>query len=149
MTRYFEDVTVGEVIDCGATTVTKAEIVEFAERFDPQPFHVDEEAAAESIFGGLVASGWHTAALCMRLMVEGMADQAFAGARGVDQLRWHRPLRPGTTLSVEVEVLRKDAEEGRPGIGHVESETRGYDDDGELLVSWTSLAMMFGRDGGD
>lgn len=145
--QYFEDLAVGDVTDCGATTVTKAEIIEFAEQFDPQPFHLDEAAAAESVFGGLVASGWHTAALCMRLMVGGMEDQAFAGARGVDELRWHRPLRPGTTLSVEIEVLRKDPEGGRPGLGHVESETRGYDDDGELLISWTSLAMMFKGDG--
>jgi len=143
--QYFEDLIVGDVTDCGSVTVTGEEIIAFAEQFDPQPFHVDEEAAAESIFGGLVASGWHTAALTMQRIVASIQDQAFAGARGVDELRWHRPLRPGTTLSVETELLRKDPEGGRPGIGHVDFETRGYDDDGELLISWVSRSLMYKR----
>jgi len=145
MVRYIEDVEVGETTDCGSVTVSGEEIVAFAERYDPQPFHLDEAAAKDSIFGGLVASGWHTAALCMRLTVDAMTDHAFAGARGIDELRWHRPLRPGTTLSVEVEVVETDPGAGRPGVGYVDFETRGYDQDGRVLVSWTSLAMMYTR----
>ena len=144
--RYFEDLAVGEVTDCGAVTLTEEEIRSFAERYDPQPFHLDPEAAADSIFGGLVASGWHTAAACMRRVVEGSRDTAYLGSRGVDALRWHRPVRPGTTSAVEPEVQAKDAAAGRPGVGDVHVETRGTDPDGELLVSWTSIAMAAKRE---
>ena len=143
---YLEDVTVGEVVDCGSTTVSREEIVAFAERYGPQPFHVDEAAAAESIFGGLVASGFHVLALSMRLIVDAVSDHAFAGARGVDELRWHRPLRPGTTLSVEIEMAGTDASGGPPGVGHVDFQTRGYDEDRELLITWTALGLMYERD---
>ena len=149
MVRYFEDVEVGETIDCGSHTVTEEEILEFAGRYDPQAFHVDREAARESIFGGLVASGWHTAALCHRLTVDAVTDYAFAGAQRVDELRWRRPVRPGTTLSVDVEFARKDPDGGRQAVGHVDLETRGTDGDGELLVSMTALSLMHRREAGD
>jgi acyl dehydratase len=148
MIGYFEDAEVGETADCGSVTVTKEEAVEFAERYDPQPFHVDEEAAAGSIFGGLIASGWHTAALCMRLVSDVIDDRTFAGGRGVDDLRWHRPLRPGTALSVEVEVAGKDSSGGPSGTGYVDFEMRGYDEDGQLLISLTSLGMLHKRAAG-
>ncbi|WP_136717272.1 MaoC family dehydratase [Halorientalis salina] len=144
MPRYFEDIEVGETYEHGSQSVTKEEIVEFAEEFDPQPFHVDEEAAEESAFGGLAASGWHTAAMCMRLLVEVMdeADWASQGARGIDALRWIRPVRPGDTLSVEVEVVEKRVDEDDPTIGHVDNELTGYNQDGDAVISWVGLGMI-------
>lgn len=89
-TLYFEDIEVGLTRDCGSITAEKEEMLEFAERFDPQPIHTDEEAARESIFGELIASGWYTASLAARLLVKGyMNDTATRGGRGMDDLRWH------------------------------------------------------------
>jgi len=144
MVRYFDDIEVGETYEHGHQDVTKDEIVEFAEKYDPQPFHVDEDAAEETAFGGLAASGWHTAAMCMRLLVEVMdeADWASQGARGVDALRWIRPVRPGDTLSVEVEVVDKRTDEDNPAVGHVDSKLTGYNQDGEAVISWVGLGMV-------
>lgn len=139
-TQYFEDVAVGDRQSFGSRTVTEAEIVEFAERYDPQAIHTDPEAARESMMGGLVASGWHTAAICMRLLVEHV-DRAFAGARGIDDLRWIEPVRPGDTLHVELEVLDTYPSD-REGIGLVDERLTGYTDDGEVVVSWIALEMI-------
>src|SRR3954470_24794091 len=101
-TLYLEDLAVGQTYRSGNVTVDPARLKSFAAEFDPQPFHLDEQAAGASVFGGLVASGWHTAALTMRLLVEG--DLKVAGGlvgAGVDELRWPRPVRPGDTLRVE------------------------------------------------
>lgn len=148
MVRYYEDIEVGERYEHGSQTVTEDEIVDFAEEFDPQPFHTDPDAAEETAFGGLAASGWHTAALCMRLLVEVMdeADWASAGARGVDALRWIRPVRPGDTLRVEVEVVDKRVDE-ESGVGHVDSKLTGYNQDGKPVISWVGLGMVARRDG--
>jgi acyl dehydratase len=152
MVRYFEDIAVGETHEHGSYLVTEEEIVEFAEQYDPQPFHTDPEAAAESSFGGLAASGWHTAAICMRLLVETMekADWASQGARGVDELRWIKPVRPGDSLSVEYEVVEK-RDSGRPGIGEVDSRLTGYrgghdGEDREAVISWIGLGMIEKRE---
>ncbi|MFB6164110.1 MAG: MaoC family dehydratase [Haloarculaceae archaeon] len=140
--QYFEDIAVGDTYEQGSVTVTADDIVEFAEQYDPQPFHTDPEAAADTMFGELTASGWHTAALCMRLLVECMDDQdwAFQGARGVDGLRWIRPVRPGDELSIELEVVDK-REGDRPGIGEVDTRMTGYRQDGEAVISWIGLGM--------
>ena len=145
--EYYEDVEVGDVTEHGSTTVTKEEIVEFAEEFDPQPFHLDEAAAEESIFGGLAASGWHTASMCMRLLVDGVLnDQASQGAAGVDELRWKRPVRPGDTLSIEVEILEKEPHPRDPTRGRLRTELRGYNQDDEEVISWVGLAMIERRE---
>lgn len=146
MTRYYEDIEIGETIDCGSYEITKDEIVEFAEKYDPQPFHLDEEAAKESFLGGLVASGWQTACLCMRQNVRHMDDRQFAGARGVDDLRWIRPLRPGDTLSVETEVVAKEPNETYPSVGNVTLETIGRNQRDEPVISYRALGMMERRD---
>jgi len=105
---YFEEIEVGETASFGEYEVTEAEVVEFARQYDPQPFHTDPEAAADSMFGGLVASGWHTAAMTMRLLVDNYIQDARAlGALGVDDLRWESPVQPGDVLSVETEVVGK------------------------------------------
>ncbi|GGN86882.1 MaoC family dehydratase [Haloarcula pellucida] len=107
--EYFEDLTVGDTREFGAYEVTREEITSFAGRYDPQPFHTDEDAAEESMFGGLVASGWHTAAMTMRLLVEHQLSGSGAmGALGVDSLRWPTPVYPGDTLSVRTEVAERD-----------------------------------------
>lgn len=140
--EYFEDIEPGDVTELGETTVTREEIISFAEQFDPQPFHVDEEAAAESIFGGLIASGWHTAAVCMRLYVEALEDVASQGARGVDELRWVRPVRPGDTISGTVEVLETRPHEDHETLGHVRSRLTGTNQRGETVITWVGLGLV-------
>jgi acyl dehydratase len=120
--EYFEDIEVGETRTFGEREVTREEILEFAERYDPQPFHTDETAAADSMFDGLIASGWHTAAMTMELLVTNVfAESAATGAVGVDELRWPNPVRPGDTLSVQTEVI--DTEPWSESLGLVRSRT--------------------------
>lgn len=138
--EYFEDIEVGDTEEFGSYTLTREEILEFAEQFDPQPFHLDEDAAEESPFGGLVASGWHTASLCMRLVVENYLEgTASAGARGVRDLQWLRPVRPGDTLSCRIEVLETDPGDGP--VGTVINELTGTVD-GEPVIRWETNAMF-------
>lgn len=146
MTRYFEDIAVGDTTTNGSYTVTEDEIIEFAEQYDPQSFHTDPEAAENSMFGGLAASGWHTAAACMRLLVETMEREEWAsqGARGIDELRWIRPVRPGDDLSIGLEVVEK-RESDRPGLGEVDNRMTGYVDD-EAVISWIGLGLIAKRD---
>jgi acyl dehydratase len=149
VTRYYEDLTVGDVFETGGYTVTKEEIVEFAEQFDPQPFHVDEEAAAESMFGELVASGLHTLCLSVRLfvtdVVQGENGVANMGGLGMDDLRWHEPVRPGETLRVRVEVLEKTPSESRSDRGYVTFGRSVVVDDATVL-SITSSNVVRRRD---
>ena len=118
--RYFEDLAVGDRRQLGSHTVTQSEILEFARAFDPQPFHLDQDAAARSHFGGIVASGWHTASLAMRLFVDGMVHEiATMGSPGVDELRWLAPVRPGDTLSLRTEIVDVTPSTSRPDRGSV------------------------------
>lgn len=148
--RYYEDVEIGETTQLGEYHVTEEEIVEFAEMYDPQPFHVDETAAKGSMFGELVASGWHTAAMCMRLLVdgpvEGDEDRAVMGSPGIEQLRWHEPVRPGTTLTARTEAIEKRPSESDPSRGFVKFRLEGYDEDGTLLISWIGTTIWARRD---
>ncbi|SIR81697.1 MaoC family dehydratase [Natronorubrum thiooxidans] len=141
--QYYEDIDIGDVDEFGEYHVTKDELVEFAEQYDPQPFHVDEEAATDSAFGELIASGWHTASICMRLLVDGaLNDQAGMGARGVDDLRWKQPVTPGDTLSVRTEVVDKRVSESDPKRGYVDSRLEGINQDGDVVISWLAHAMI-------
>ncbi len=134
MTTYYEDIEPGDTVEFGGRTVTKDEMVEFAEKYDPQPFHVDEEAALESFFGGLVASGWFTAAVVMRMTVDHHLDEwASTGALGVGNLRWHAPVYPGDTLSVRTEVTEKKPRDETTGIVRYEKEV--LNQDGEVVMS--------------
>lgn len=143
--RYVEDIQEGDVHEFGSYEVTRDEIVGFAERYDPQPFHVDEDAARESAFGELVASGWHTASMCMRLLVDNyLADTASAGARGIRDLRWIEPVRPGDTLTCRLEVLETDPTAGRR-VGRVVNRLTGLVD-GDPVVTWTADAMIERRE---
>jgi acyl dehydratase len=150
--RYFEDVEVGEVHEFGEYHLTEDEVVEFGERYDPQPFHVDAEAAEESMFGELVASGWHTASMSMRMLVEGPdggEERASMGSPGVDELRWHQPVKPGETLSLRTEVLEKRPSESRDDRGYVKSRLETYNGDGELVMSWVATTIYERRDDED
>lgn len=121
MMIYYEDIPEGEVRRGGSYTFERDEILDFGRRFDPQPFHIDEDAARRSPFGGLVASGWHTASVCMRLMVESNLGPGGSslGSPGVDELRWLAPVRPGDTLSLRTEVIAKRPLKSRPDRGLV------------------------------
>ena len=148
MPRYYEDVDVGETGSFGSHAVTADDIVSFAEQYDPQPMHLDPAAAAETMYGGLIASGWHTASVTMRLLVDGYLDElATLGGRGVDELRWVRPVRPDDTLSVETEVLEKTPE--RPEWGTLRTETVTRTADGDPVMTMVALVMVARRDGGD
>jgi acyl dehydratase len=146
MTRFFEDLAVGDTFELGTYDVTEAEIREFAERYDPQWFHTDpERAREESMYGGLIASGWHTTAMTMRLLVDGFfADAASLGAKGVDDLRWRRPVRPDDTLSVTVEVVDRDAETAERGLVRLSILTTN--DAEETVCSMTADTMFARRD---
>src|SRR5688572_26682859 len=120
--RYFEDFTPGQTIELGRRSITRDEIIAFAREFDPQPFHLDEEAAKTTIYGGLIASGWHTAAISMRLLYDGLVkDTVSLGSPGVDELRWVKPVRPGDTLSARLTVLECVPSRSKPDRGIVRS----------------------------
>ena len=121
-TIHWEDFPVGRVRETDRVTLTKEEIVGFARQFDPQPFHVDEEAARHSPYGGLIASGWHTCSLAMRLYYDAVLRHAASmGSPGVEKVRWLQPVRPGDTLRVRVEVLEARTSESKPHLGLVRS----------------------------
>ncbi len=135
VTRYFEDFRAGEVVTLGRRRVTRDEIVAFAREFDPQPFHVDEEAAAKSPWGGLIASGWHTAAMFMGLFVrEILLDSASLGSPGVEELRWLRPVRPGDELTGVVRVVETRPSERDPRRGTVITESEVLNQHGDVVM---------------
>jgi acyl dehydratase len=143
--RYLEDLQVGEAWEYSPRTVSREEILAFAREFDPQPFHVDEDAARRSHFGGLVASGWHTAALCHRMVIDGLpADAESLGSPGVDELRWLRPVRPGDTLRLRVECLETKPSRSRPDRGVARFRYDLRNQAGETVMTMTGLAL-FGR----
>lgn len=143
--RYLEDFRVGETIELGHTTVDRDEIIAFARRFDPQPFHVDEEAAKRSIYGGLIASGWHTTAMLMRLLVDGMAAGSESmGSPGTDEIRWLKPVRPGDTLTGRATILDVVPSRSKPDRGHIRAAYELWNQKGEKVMTMVSLGI-FGR----
>jgi acyl dehydratase len=133
--RHWEDFTPGEVTEIGPVSVSEQEIVEFATRYDPQFFHVDSEAAKDGPFGGLIASGWHTAALFMGMFVRAiLLDTASLGSPGIDELRWLAPVRPGDTLSgrVTVDEVRESSKD--PSRGTVLTTSEVFNQDGVLVM---------------
>ncbi len=142
---YFEDVEVGSTRRSRACTVSREEILAFGRAFDPQIFHVDEEAAQRSDWGGLIASGWHTAAIAMRLLVEDLihgAGVASLGSPGVDRLRWLLPVRPGDELTVETRVLDKAPSRRRPDRGSVRLEVVVRNQREEEVLTMISLGLV-------
>lgn len=141
--RFFEDFTVGQTFHSATATITAERIKSFAAEFDPQPFHLDEEAAKRSLFGGLAASGWHTAAVTMRLFVDSDLHPAGGtiGAGGED-LRWPRPVRPGDVLHLEGEVLETRASRSRPELGIVKMRLTTHNQAGEPVQISTPVLMV-------
>jgi len=134
--RYFEDFKVGDVTEVGPVSVSEEEIVEFASRYDPQPFHVDPEAAKSSPFGGLIASGWHTTALFMGMFVRGiLPDSASLGSPGVEEIRWTAPVRPGDRLTGRVTVTDVQPSSKNPARGTVFTMSEVFNQDGTLVMS--------------
>ena len=141
----FEDFEPGRVFELGAREVTEEEIVAFARAWDPQPFHVDPEAAQESIFCGLIASGWHTGAMWMRLYVDSLlVGAASMGSPGIEELRWLAPVRPGDTLKGRLTVLEATPSERRPDRGTIRIRGEMINQDGVIVMSMVSRGH-FGR----
>ena len=144
--RYFEDYEADCTYDCGQRLVLESEIIEFAQRYDPQPFHVDPVEAVRSIYGGLIASGWHTGALTMRLLVENyVSTVASLGSPGIETLRWPAPVRPGDTLTVTVEVLEARVSRSKPDRGIVRSEVRTSNQKGVQVMGLVSANFFLRR----
>ena len=141
----FEDFEPGQVYELGSKVVSEDEIVAFARQFDPQPFHLDPEAAKDSVFGGLIASGWHTGAMWMRLYVDTMLGTASAqGSPGIEELRWLAPVRPGDTLHGRLTVLETTQSERRPDRGTVRIRGEMVNQEGVTVLSMVSRGH-FGR----
>jgi acyl dehydratase len=134
--RYFEDFNVGDVTEVGPVSVSEEEIVDFAERFDPQPFHIDAEAAKASPFGGLIASGWHTTALFMGMFVRAiLLDSASLGSPGVEEIRWTAPVRPGDTLTGRTTITDVQPSASNPNRGTVFTTNDVFNQDGERVMT--------------
>lgn len=143
--RYLDDFVPGLVLECGSYTMAEDEIVAFAQQFDPQPFHTDANAAKDSVFGGLVASGWHTVSVMMRLMVHGyISSSASMGSPGVDAIRWLKPVRPGDTLTVRTHVLEVVPSRSKSDRGIVKSRIEATNQDGDVVATMHGMGM-FGR----
>jgi acyl dehydratase len=141
--RYFEDYVPGEVFEYGQIPVTAAEIVEFAKRFDPQDMHADPAAAAQGRFGGLIASGWHTAAMMMRLFADNFLSKvASLASPGIDELRWLQPVRPGDVLRIRVSVLEAVPSRSRPDRGMVHTLVEVLNQRDEVVMSLKPMNII-------
>jgi len=146
MIRYFDDFKPGQIFELGRHTITKESIVAFAREYDPQPFHTDEEAAKETIYGGLIASGWQTGAIMMRLFWDGLLHEcASLGSPGIDELRWVKPVRPGDTLSLRFSVLETIPSRSKPDRGVVRSLSEVLNQHGEMVLTMKGLGMFMRR----
>jgi acyl dehydratase len=144
--KYFEDYTQGATYDCGEVSVSEAQILSFAREFDPQPIHVDREAAARGPFGGLIASGWHTAAMVMRQLVEHYLPVGGSLASpGIDQIRWPVPVRPGDTLRVRATVQDARRSQSKPDRGIVTGVIEASNQDGDLVMRATAVNFVLVR----
>ena len=142
---YFEDFYAGQQIPLGSRTVSEAEILDFARQFDPQPFHVDHEAAAQSIFGGVIASGWHTCSMMMRMVVDGLlASSSSMGSPGLDSVRWIKPVRAGDTLTVVYITKEVRPSNSKPDRGVVVSVWQATNQHGEVVATVEGMGM-YGR----
>ncbi|MEK9971253.1 MAG: MaoC family dehydratase [Ferrovibrio sp.] len=141
--QYYEDIQPGAVREIGSHTFTADSIIAFARQFDPQPFHIDSDAARKSSFGGLVASGWHTAATIMRLLVDSAIDlDASLGSPGFDDLAWLKPVRPGDTIRGRMTCIDKTPSRSRPGIGSARFLVEAFNQHDELVMRFTSIGIM-------
>ncbi len=140
---YFEDVTVGDRVSAGPVDVTEAEVLAFARAYDPQPIHLDPEAASRTRFKGIIASGWHTAALAMRLIAEAkpLGDTEVLGM-GVENLRWHLPVRPGDALSIDMEIASMQPSESNPRFGIIKFSITTRNQKGEIVMTHSPICWV-------
>jgi acyl dehydratase len=140
---YYEDLAAIPVDEIGRMTITSEEIVRFAKEYDPQPFHIDEEAAKKTVFGGLIASGWMTCAKVMRLMCDHyLLDAASLGSPGVDEVRWLKPVRPGDTLTAVRKTIDARKSASKPGVGIIRSRWEVSNQHGEMVMTMEGLGMF-------
>ncbi|WP_033922214.1 MaoC family dehydratase [Sphingomonas sp. 37zxx] len=145
--RYFEDLTIGDKAAFGSHVVTREEVLAFAARFDPQPFHLSDEAAALTHFGRMSASGWHSCAMTMAMFVTHLQEhpQASLGAAGVDELRWLKPVYPGDTLRCENEIIETRASRSRPEMGSTRSRMTTFNQHDEPVLSFIAIGLIATR----
>ena len=142
--QYFEDLVIGARSSFGRYEVTRAEVIAFAEKFDPQPFHLSDEAAAQTHFGRLSASGWHTCAMTMAMLVENLKanKQAGLGSPGIDELKWLRPVYPGDTLRCESELIDKRVSASRPEMGIFKTRLTVYNQEDVAVMTYLSNGLI-------
>jgi acyl dehydratase len=141
---YFEDLEVGAETLFGSYEVTREEVIEFARKYDPQPFHLSDEAAAKTHFGRIAASGWHTTAMTMAVIARYVVadEQAGLGSPGIDELRWLKPVYPGDTLTVRGKIIDKTPSRSKPEIGSFRTQTTVTNQDGVDVMRFTSIVLM-------
>lgn len=145
--RYFEDYPIGVEQEVGSVSISEADMIDFASKYDPQDFHIDPEKAAASPFGGLIASGWHTAAAVMRLLVDRYLDSASSlGSPGVDELRWLAPVRPEDVLTVHARIIDARRSKSRPERGLIHTKAEVFNQDGVLVMSMKAVNLIACRD---
>jgi len=144
---FYEDMVVGQVTRFGQQPVTREEVIDFASKYDPQPFHLDDDAAAQTHFGRLAASGWHSCGMTMAMLVRHFDETGHAGlgAAGIDELRWLTPVYPGDTLSLEVTLLDKRRSAKRPDMGITRQQITTYNQHGEPVMRYIATAMVATR----
>jgi len=142
--RYFEDLEVGAQTNFGSYEVTREEVLEFARKYDPQPFHLSDEEAAKTHFGRIAASGWHTCAMTMAVVARHVVDeeQAALGSPGIDELRWLKPVYPGDTLYVRGEIVEKTPSRSRPEMGSFRSQMTVTNQDDVPVLRFTSIVLI-------
>jgi acyl dehydratase len=147
---YFEDVVLNVERDFGTYEVTREEVIDFATKYDPQPFHLSDEAAAKTHFGRIAASGWHTAAMTMAVIARKVVndDQAGLGSPGIDELRWLKPVYPGDTLHVRGKIVEKRESRSKPSIGSFRTETTVTNQAGEPVMTFQSIVLIRRRPAG-
>lgn len=145
---FFEDYEVGQRSAFGSYHVTREEIIEFAQKYDPQPFHLSDEGAAGTHFGKLSASGWHTGAMCMAMLVENMknVEAASLGSPGLEELKWLRPVHAGDILRVETEIIEKRRSKSRPEMGLTKNRIEVYNQNDEMVMQSVNIGMTLVRD---
>ena len=146
---YFEDFSPGWTAEYGPRRVTREEMIGFAAQFDPQPMHLDEEAARGTMLGGLGASGWHTCCVMMKMVADGvLLDSASMGAPGIDEVRWLKPVRPGDSLTVRGSVLSARASQSKPDRGFVNFLWEVFNERDQKVMTLTCPQMLLRRDAG-
>ncbi|MGI9488886.1 MAG: MaoC family dehydratase [Geminicoccaceae bacterium] len=146
---FLDDLEVGQVYRLGSQSLSEEDIIAFAERYDPQPFHIDPAAAAETIYGGVIASGWQTACIFMRLFVDGLLSRSAAmGSPGLDELRWLKPVRPGDVLDARVEVLESRPSRSKPDRGLAKLRCVVADRSGDEVLTFIANVLFQKRETG-